>query len=733
MKQRPLGTVCVLLIILQVLVAATGAGKPPSVPADWKDKDNISVLGRVYRTEIRPDYQILYLQDAEVSHQNKKSIQLNLVVYDSEFRNVHLGNLVWIEGTCALLEEPRNPGNYNQKFYYEKQGLSLIGFAERVQVVENDIWEIRDMLQRIRNRWHRMLIEVLGEKNGGMLSAMMTGDKSHLDKEWKEAYQANGIGHLLAISGLHISFIGLGFYQGLRKIGLPYSLAGVLGAVFLILYAIMTGMSVSTARAMVMLLFRIGADLCGRVYDMMTALLIAAALILLDNPFHMRDAGFLLSFGAILGILLILPVLKALFPCHIRIAEGIYASLAIQIMLFPITLYFFFEIPPYAVVLNFFVIPLMSPVLGAGILGSLLYCLIPWVGTWVLKSTGIVFGVYEILCKWCMRLPYSRIVIGQPDWKQVILCYGMLFLFLIWARRIVSEGEWNRRRRIGTCVCLMLFLGISLPWRWKVGNVQVTMLDVGQGDGIYMRGPSGVQYLMDGGSSDVKEVGKYRIEPFLKSQGVGRLDYVFLSHGDEDHISGVREMLVRQETGIRIRTLVLPVEEVWEEALREMAQIARKNGTKVMTIREGEGIEEEGFRVQCLQPGENDGLELGNEASMVLRVEYRDFDFLLTGDVEGKGEELLMEKEGIKEVDVLKAAHHGSKNSTKENFLERVRPKIAWISAGRENSYGHPHPETVRRLETYHAKRYSTQTSGAVTIETDGEKFRIQEYVRKER
>lgn len=501
----------------------------------------------------------------------------------------------------------------------------------------------------------------------------------------------------------------------------------------MILYAIMTGMSVSTARAMVMLLFRIGADLCGRVYDMMTALLIAAALILLDNPFYMQDAGFLLSFGAILGILLVLPVLKALLPCHIRLAEGIYASLAIQIMLFPITLYFFFEIPLYAVVLNFFVIPLMSPVLGAGILGSVLCWLIPWAGTLVLKSTGIVFAVYEILCKWCMRLPHSRIVIGQPDWKQVILCYGMLLLFLVWVWRAVSEGEWKMRRRIGSYVCLMLFLGISLPWRWKMGNVQVTMLDVGQGDGIYMRGPSGAQYLIDGGSSDVKEVGKYRIEPFLKSQGVGSLDYVFLSHGDEDHISGVREMLVRQETGIRIRTLVLPVEEVWDEALRKMAQIARENDTKVVTIREGEGIEEEGFRVQCLQPGENDVLEPGNEASMVLRVEYRDFDFLLTGDVEGKGEELLMEKEGLKEVDVLKAAHHGSKNSTKENFLERVRPKIAWISAGRENSYGHPHPETVRRLEAYHAKQYSTQNFGAVTIETDGERFRIQEYVTKEK
>lgn len=484
---------------------------------------------------------------------------------------------------------------------------------------------------------------------------------------------------------------------------------------------------------MVMLLLRIGADLCGRVYDMMTALLVAASLILLENPFYMWDAGFLLSFGAILGILLVLLVLKGLLPCKMRIAEGIYASLAIQIFLFPITLYFFFEIPSYSVVLNFFVIPLMSLVLGAGILGSVLYCLIPWAGTLVLKSTGMIFGVYEKLCRWCMSLPYSRVVIGQPDWKQVILCYSMLFLFLVWVWRAVSKGEWNRSKRIGSFVCLFLVLGISFPWKWKMGDVQVTMLDVGQGDGIYMRGPSGVHYLIDGGSSDVKEVGKYRIEPFLKSQGVGSLDYVFLSHGDEDHISGVREMLVRQEVGIRIRTLVLPVEEVWDEALHEMVQIALGNDTKVMTIREGEGIEEEGFCVQCLQPGESDGLEPGNEASMVLRVKYRDFDFLLTGDVEGKGEELLNEKEGLEEADVLKAAHHGSKNSTKETFLERVRPKIAWISAGRGNRYGHPHQETVRRLEAYHTKLYSTQTSGAVTIETDGGKIWIQEYVTKEK
>lgn len=731
MKQRPLGTICVLVAFIQVLMVVTGMWGPSPLPATWKEGENISMLGRVYRRDIRPDYQILYLKDTEVSYQNNETIKRNTIIYDKEFEKVCVGNLVLITGSCTFFQEPRNPGNYNQKFYYDKQNIAMMAFADKVRVVQDDVWRIRESLSKLRERWHKVLIETLGEKNGGMLSAMMTGEKRDLDREWKEVYQVNGIGHLLAISGLHLSFIGLTFYHGLRKIGLSYKTAGMIGGIFLVLYAVMTGMSVSTMRAMLMFLIRIGADMCGRVYDMMTALLLSGVLILCRNPLYILDAGFLLSFGAILGILLLLPVLQSLPECRIRLLEGVYASMAVQMFLFPVTLYFFFEIPSYSVILNLVVIPLMSLILGAGLIGSVVYCMFPWFGENILRGTGIIFKLYDFLCEWCMRLPFSRLVIGKPKWQQVVICYGAMLIFLIcigkWKEK--EENRKNNWKRCARVLVLTMILGISIPWRQKQESMQITMLDVGQGDGIYMRGPSGMDYFIDGGSSDVKEVGKYRVESFLKSQGVGRLDYVFLSHGDADHISGIQEMLVRQKVGIRIQNLVLPVENVWDEGLIKLAQTALENGTKVVTIGAGQELTEENLRIICLQPGTSFVEESGNAASMVLKVQYKEFDLLLTGDVEGKGEEILTQNKSVGKIDVLKVAHHGSKNSTTKEFLDLAKPKVALISAGQRNSYGHPHKETLKRLQEYGVRIYNTQEAGAVTIETDGKRMRIEEYI----
>ena len=180
----------------------------------------------------------------------------------------------------------------------------------------------------------------------------------------------------------------------------------------------------------------------------------------------------------------------------------------------------------------------------------------------------------------------------------------------------------------------------------KVWKLTTVVQDVGQGDGIFMRGPEGNTYLVDGGSSDVKKVGQYRLEPFLKSQGVGRLDYVLISHGDSDHMNGVDELIGRQEISVKIGTLVLPVKEVWDEALTGLARKARKQGIRVVMIKPGQSIREGDMVITCIQPGNmeiksenaesrresavpgtgNEGLESGNEASMVLAVQYGTFD-----------------------------------------------------------------------------------------------------------
>lgn len=736
MKKRPLAMFCVLVIFIQLFFLSSGMEDKDSI-SDRKER--VSVVGCVYRKEIRQNHQILYLRDAEVSAYNKKSVQWNMIVYDQTFQNVCLGNRIFVTGEGGTFDVSRNPGNYDQRMSYAIQGIRMRVFAEKIHIVTPHVWRLRETLFQVRQRWHHLLLRVLGEKKGGMLSAMLTGEKEKLDREIREQYQVNGIGHLLAISGLHLSFIGVAGYQGLRKLGLSYLTAGAVGGGILTLYGMMTGMSVSTTRALLMFLLRIGADMSGRVYDRLTALLVSAVVILLPAPRYMYDAGFLLSYGAIAAICLLLPVLQKLGGQKYRslpgmwkkVVDGLYASIAIQLFLFPVTLYFFFEIPLYGVLLNVLVIPLMSVVLGAGLLGSLFYGVVPFIGETLLKGTGVIFSVYDILCENTGKLPLSRIVLGKPKWQQVAACYLLLVIFCIYmGKKMQKEEEYPEKwRKKESLVVLGVILAVAIPWRFPGGKVEITMLDVGQGDGLFIRGPSGGNYMIDGGSSDVKEVGRYRLESFLKAKGVGALDYVLISHGDGDHMNGIQELLGRQQVGIRIRNLVLPVRQVWDEALQKLAVTAQEQGTHVWTIRELQSLREKELSFTCLQPAADSGLESGNEASMVLQMRYKKFSMLFTGDVEGKGEEVLVTKYNLKEMDVLKVAHHGSRHSTGEELLKKLKPKIGLISSGVGNSYGHPHRETRERLEAYGVKQYLTQTSGAVTILTDGSTMEIKEYL----
>lgn len=254
------------------------------------------------------------------------------------------------------------------------------------------------------------------------------------------------------------------------------------------------------------------------------------------------------------------------------------------------------------------------------------------------------------------------------------------------------------------------------------------MLDVGQGDGIFLRGPEKVTYFIDGGSSDVKGVGKYRIEPFLKAKGVERLNYVFISHGDLDHLSGIDEMLERQKRGVVIENLVLPTKAVWDKKLMQLANKALHYGTRVFVLEKGQQLVEGEMKLKCVFPDDTYEGKVGNASSMVLSLQYGEFDALFTGDVEGEGEEKLKEELG-KTYDVLKVAHHGSKYSTKAEILGKIRAKIGLISSGRKNSYGHPHKELLKRLKKEKIKVYGTKENGSVTIKTDGKKVELESYL----
>ena len=240
--------------------------------------------------------------------------------------------------------------------------------------------------------------------------------------------------------------------------------------------------------------------------------------------------------------------------------------------------------------------------------------------------------------------------------------------------------------------------------------------------------------MIDGGSSTQNQVGKYRIEPFLKSQGVGILDYVWVSHGDMDHINGIQELIERQNVGVVIRHLVLPPRTHWNEELERLASDAAAAGIRVLIAGKGQQFREGGMTLTCLWPetGKEES-EAGNESSMVLSISYGKFAMLFTGDLEKEGEEKVAgileagQEEGIFPVsyEILKLGHHGSRNSTGEHLLEAVQPSCAFCSSGRENRYGHPHEETLERLAKWDVSLYNTKDRSAVKVCTDGKKYCI--------
>ena len=760
MKNRLLCSLCLIVFLLMSICVMTGGAKfvkelrPSVIEQKIEEKADIRLSGHVYDIDVKEDYQILYLKNNSIIYQNESFEESRIILYDEEKLNIEIGNKVEAAGAVSLFERERNPGNFNQKLYYQKQGIHASVWASEVSIAEDSVDSVRNGLRQFRLQWKEELLSVLGEKDGAILSAMLLAEKSGMDEEIKALYQANGVAHVLAISGLHLSVIGVGLYRIFRRLNGSYLFGGIAGVSFLVLYILMIGMSVSVLRALIMFLFRVGADMTGRHYDAPTALSAAAVVTIIWKPLYLYDGGFWMSYGAVFAIVLILPMFETF------LFQGFWASVSINLVTLPVLLFCFYEIPLYSVFLNMLVVPLMTVVLMSGLAGSALCMLFggaegialavgsAGLGKWFLWICKGIFWVYEECCELLLELPYARIVAGRSEVWQMVVYYVCLLLVIVLCR-------WNRKETGRNCgervfglaaVTLMLLAAVLLmiPAIPK-GTVQITMLDVGQGDGIFIRGPEGTTYLIDGGSSDVKKVGQYRIESFLKSQGVGKLDYVFISHGDGDHSSGISEMIERMDIGVSIETIVLPSCDVWDDNLTELARIAMDNGCRVVVMEAGQELVEGEMILRCLAPVDSGEdvtgyknsahYEDGNAGSMILSLNYGEFDMLFTGDVEAEGEEILTgilsdEYEDIK-WEILKVAHHGSKNSSSDDFLAVSKPAYALISAGRENSYGHPHAETLERLACVGSQVMCTQESGAITVTTDGEKMKVEGYLYK--
>ncbi len=642
---------------------------------------------------------------------------------------VPLGTTVTVRGRIRPFSPPTNPGQFDMPRYYD---MSHIVFAlTGASLLSSDnshltpIWRLRDRLSHIRTNIGLLCDMCMDEDDSSVVRAMLLGDKSAMNPDTKSLYSRNGIAHILAISGLHISMLGMGLVTVMKKVRIPTALSAGTAIVLMIMYGMMTGMAASAARAIIMFSLRMLADIVHRTYDMATALVIAAVLVLIEQPAYLFYSGFQFSFGAITAVILILPLLEDVFP---RLLSG---CISINIVTLPVYLWNNYYYPLISVILNLYIIPLMSVLLGCAIIavaGCAIY--IP-LGRIFAIPVHLILAVYEWSCRIADRLPVNRYVSGKPTMVNIILYIGIVSVILIFRR-------YHTRLQV---MMHLVFACIMLTTSYRVG-VDITLIDVGQGDGIHITDNCGTDILIDGGSSDVTDVGTYRIGPYLYSQGVSEVDAAFITHLDADHYNGILEMLIDGGVSMpHIDTLYLTSSSVimGGEAYDALVEAAESGHTKVCTVTAGDVFNKGELTFTCLYPDSSCHGEDTNNESLVLDMEYggiredRPVHMLFTGDLGDDGETALTEKIGqyIQPDDylILKCAHHGSKNSTYEPFLDEAGPDLVLISAGHDNSYGHPNTETLERLDKRNIPHYCTIDHGALDVHISGSEVIIQPFI----
>ncbi len=775
--RRPLFAVCLCLVAIAALRlwwSPPGQEKEALRPENGQ---SVTVSGRICSKDNSSFIldSIILLSDAADSRQEIQTLknQKWICEYEmSEKDNIDtspkIGSHVTVQGTFYSFRPASNPGEFDTQAYYRTLGIAGRLKESSVLSADSRYSRWRETLYGIRQYFQNRLYTVFPEKEASILSAMLLGEKGELDREVKELYKRNGIIHILSISGLHITLIGMGLYKLLRRLGMPLWLSAVCAGCVLLLYGVLTGMGVSACRAIGMFVIRMGAEALGRSYDMRTAVGVMAAILVWENPWYLCHAGFLLSFASVLGIALLAPAFER------KRGKGAAAGIAVTLFTMPVQLWFYYEIPVWSLFLNLVILPFMSAVVATGIFVMIL----PGSGILGIVTCLILKG-YELLCLGFEKLPFHTWNPGKPAVWQVVVYYSIMLgisclgnygkkinILEQWRKGIAILGQYGQETVFGEQHRMVTtFLERCMKKNhpasvWKMVSVRllallavfvfavkiqtdsrITFLDVGQGDCILLEMKTGETYLFDCGSSSRTKVGKYVLIPYLKSRGIRQIDAAFISHADSDHCNGIIELLeTGEEEGILVKQLVLPgvAEKQREQEFSKLTEAAGQE-TVISYISTGTEWRQGELEIICLNPPKNCDTQDSNAYSECFYVKIGSFEttfsVLLTGDIAGTGERLLTEeltRRNIRSIDILKVAHHGSAYSTKEEFLETARPRIAVISCGQNNRYGHPHAETLERLHAVDASIYQTPTSGAVMIKIEKDTIRIETYLQGE-
>lgn len=679
-------------------------------------------------------------------------IKLNNTKYIPKF-----GDEISFKGEISIPNTSRNYKGFDYRQFLKTRKIYGTIEGNNIQKIdENCLKLISRFVNLVQKNMKESLNKILNNEEASLCIGILIGDRSNISEEIEDNFKNSNLTHMLAVSGSHIAYIINGFAVLLNKSN--KKVAKFVTIVFLIFFIILTGFTASVLRASFMGILVLISGLFYRKPDILNNLGIASLIILLINPYTIFDIGFILSFAGTLGIVLFSDKInkcilekmkKILFLKKIgdkKIIKYIVSSFSItlsaNLLIIPIMAYSFSTFSFTFWISNILAGPVMEIVTIFGFIVYFISIIFPSLANLLGILLNFLLSILIKIAEISSLIPGSTLFIKTPYLFHCLFYY--ICIYIIYNKQKCIKFYYSKLKKLKflkiffkkNVIILTIFIFVITNIIYInnfSSNLTIFFIDVGQGDSTLIQTPYRKNILIDGGGSEFGnyDVGENILLPYLLDRRITKLDYIIISHFDSDHVKGLFSVIRK----LNIANIIISKQGENSNNFKEFQEIVKDKNINIIVVKKGDLVQiDKASYIEIIFPEEklieNNVL---NNNSIVFKFISNNFSMLFTGDIEEIAEKRICEiynNTSQLKSDILKAAHHGSKTSSTDEFLTLVKPKIVLIGVGEDNNFGHPDTEIIKRFEKYTNNILRTDESGEIIIEYNWKKIRINKHIK---
>ena len=631
-----------------------------------------------------------YIYEAKFLKNNKKV--LISIKKSQQIDKINYGDLIYLEGKLEIPKIATNYKGFDYRQYLKTKKIQGIVIADNVKILK--VKYKNNLIYQIQKKIKETIKEKLPDETGNLLLAILVGDKKDLSEQIQINFKNSNLSHMLAVSGAHVSYIIVGLTYITQNLIMGKRKGRVFCIFFLIIFMAITNFTPSVTRACIMAILTLVSKILYKKADIYTNISISALIILLYNPYSLLDLGFKLSFGGTIGIVIFMRFIKKKQeePKLLNyIKQMALVSICANIIIIPIIMNNFNTVSLTFLVSNILASPILAIIVIVGfsiiiisiISHSLSNILVFWLNP--------ILNLLIKISSFCSKLPFAKILVVTPYIFNIIFYYTII-LYLVNYNNLKQFIKKKTVILLSIILILSNFIFYILPQ-----DLKIYFIDVGQGDSTLIVTPSKKTILIDGGGSESFDVGEKVLLPYLLDRRIRKIDYIMISHFDTDHCKGIFTVI----ENLKVKNIIISKQAEKSENYKKFKEIVANKKINIILVKAGDKIKIDKYiYFKILFPTEKLIMQNPlNNNSIVSQLNYKSFKMLFTGDIEEIAEKeiLNLQKDKLKST-ILKVAHHGSNTSSTQEFINSVKPELALIGVGKNNTFGHPSECVVEKL-----------------------------------